>query len=218
MQQPSAANAVVPSKESEVRDALYFLSIILRTLIITKFVGAVHARYNGTTLQAPSPFPSGQLTMGASQSSARAINSDQFQQQMDVQKGTHSSSEVKTDSSHPLIFDTERDKLNESVFNEHLYDPMPVMGKHAESFEEKLYRKVTTEPLVPIGCCVTTYFLASGIRSFMNRDAARSQLMMRGRVAAQGATILAFCFYAGFSNLSLGLQSSKGKSESGDKP
>ena len=80
--------------------------------------------------------------------------------------------------------------------------PMP-LAMREESFEERLYRKVTKEPLVPIGCGVTTYFLVSGIRSFMNRDSARSQIMMRGRVAAQACTVLAFCFYAGFNNVSL---------------
>jgi hypothetical protein len=156
--------------------------------------------------------------MGGAQSTAGAINSDKFQQQIDVQEGTYSSMDFKTDSSHSSAFDIGHDKVDESVFEQHPYDPMPVMGKRIESFEEKLYRKVTAEPLVPIGCCVTSYFLASGIRSFLNRDTARSQLMMRGRVAAQGATILAFCFYAGFSNLSLGLKPSKGKPDSEDKP
>jgi len=83
---------------------------------------------------------------------------------------------------------------------EALMVPMPLFIRE-ETFEERLYRKVTKEPLVPIGCGVTTYFLVSGIRSFMNRDSARSQLMMRGRVAAQACTVLAFCFYAGFNNL-----------------
>jgi hypothetical protein len=55
--------------------------------------------------------------------------------------------------------------------------------------------------LVPLGCGITAYFLISGIRSFMNRDSARSQKMMRGRVIAQGCTVLAFCFYAGFEKM-----------------
>eukprot|EP00590_Aulacoseira_subarctica_P000817 CAMPEP_0172423328 /NCGR_PEP_ID=MMETSP1064-20121228/15286_1 /TAXON_ID=202472 /ORGANISM="Aulacoseira subarctica , Strain CCAP 1002/5" /LENGTH=139 /DNA_ID=CAMNT_0013164645 /DNA_START=130 /DNA_END=552 /DNA_ORIENTATION=+ len=93
-------------------------------------------------------------------------------------------------------------------------NPMPLMSKRAESFEEKLYRKCTTQPLVPIGCGVTTYFLVSGIRSFMNRDSARSQVMMRGRVAAQACTVLAFCFYAGFTNLNLGIQPNTKKTDS----
>uniref|UniRef100_A0A7S2A7B6 HIG1 domain-containing protein n=1 Tax=Trieres chinensis TaxID=1514140 RepID=A0A7S2A7B6_TRICV len=75
--------------------------------------------------------------------------------------------------------------------------PMPRMQK-VETFEEKLYRKFTSEPLVPLGCAVTAYFLGSGIKSFYNRDAARSQKMMRLRVAAQMSTIAIFVGYAGF--------------------
>merc|ERR1712107_648879 len=67
-----------------------------------------------------------------------------------------------------------------------------------ESFEEKLFRKFTEEPLVPIGCVVTAYFLGSGIRSFLRRDLIRSQKMMRFRVGSQMATILIFIGYAGY--------------------
>merc|ERR1712157_511888 len=69
-----------------------------------------------------------------------------------------------------------------------------------ESFEEKLFRKFTEEPLVPIGCVVTAYFLGSGIRSFLRRDSVRSQKMMRFRVGSQMATILIFIGYAGYNN------------------
>mmetsp|Transcript_55383 Transcript_55383/g.64773 ORF Transcript_55383/g.64773 Transcript_55383/m.64773 type:complete len:157 (-) Transcript_55383:311-781(-) len=77
---------------------------------------------------------------------------------------------------------------------------MPKMHK-VETFEEKLYRKFSQEPFIPIGCVLTTYCLVSGIKSFMDRDAARSQLMMRGRVVAQTSTIVAFMVYAGWENL-----------------
>lgn len=76
---------------------------------------------------------------------------------------------------------------------------VPRMRK-VETFEEKLYRKFTEEPLVPIGCCVTAYFLGSGIKSFFDRDAARSQRMMRARVGAQFATIACFVGYYGISS------------------
>mmetsp|Transcript_6658 Transcript_6658/g.8423 ORF Transcript_6658/g.8423 Transcript_6658/m.8423 type:complete len:135 (+) Transcript_6658:103-507(+) len=66
-----------------------------------------------------------------------------------------------------------------------------------ETFEEKLYRKFSQEPLVPIGCFVTAYFLGSGIKSFYNRDAVQSQKMMRLRVGAQFSTLLIFIGYAG---------------------
>lgn len=74
--------------------------------------------------------------------------------------------------------------------------PVPRIQR-AETFEEKLYRKCSAEPLVPIGCLVTAYFLGSGIKSFYNRDAGRSQKMMRLRVAAQFSTLLIFVGYAG---------------------
>jgi hypothetical protein len=61
--------------------------------------------------------------------------------------------------------------------------------------------QLTTEPLIPIGCLVTAYYLTSGIRSFYQRDAARSQKMMRARVGAQFATLLIFIGYAGSSNI-----------------
>ena len=54
------------------------------------------------------------------------------------------------------------------------------------------------EPLVPIGCLTTAYFLGSGIKSFYNRDPARSQTMMRLRVASQFATIMICIWSAGW--------------------
>mmetsp|Transcript_13298 Transcript_13298/g.21826 ORF Transcript_13298/g.21826 Transcript_13298/m.21826 type:complete len:150 (+) Transcript_13298:78-527(+) len=74
--------------------------------------------------------------------------------------------------------------------------PMPVLSR-PETFEEKLYRKFKAEPLVPIGCLTTAYFLGSGIKSFYNRDPVKSQSMMRLRVASQFATLMIFIGYAG---------------------
>lgn len=81
------------------------------------------------------------------------------------------------------------------------------MPKYAqvESFEQKLYRKFSEEPLVPIGCVGTAYFLGSGIKSFYNRDAIRSQKMMRARVGAQFATLLVLAGYAGMSSLNFNI-------------
>mmetsp|Transcript_13978 Transcript_13978/g.17605 ORF Transcript_13978/g.17605 Transcript_13978/m.17605 type:complete len:121 (+) Transcript_13978:146-508(+) len=79
------------------------------------------------------------------------------------------------------------------------YIPPPTYRK-VETFDEKLYRKCTEQPLVPIGAIATAWCLGSGIKSFMNRDIARSQTMMRARVAAQFGTILIFIGYAGASN------------------
>lgn len=47
---------------------------------------------------------------------------------------------------------------------------------------------------------ITAYFLGSGIKSFYQRDSARSQKMMRARVGAQFATLLTFVAYVGMSN------------------
>lgn len=57
--------------------------------------------------------------------------------------------------------------------------------------------QVKSQPLVPIGCLVTVYFLASGIRSFQRRDPVTSQRMMRNRVIAQFVTIICFVGYMG---------------------
>jgi len=54
------------------------------------------------------------------------------------------------------------------------------------------------QPLVPIGCAATAYFLASGIKSFRDRDPVRSQRMMKYRVAAQFVTLMCFVGYIGW--------------------
>ena len=66
------------------------------------------------------------------------------------------------------------------------------------SFEEKVWQKFKKEPLVPIGCVATAYFLGSGIKSFQNQDPRRAQKMMRLRVGAQFATLFMFMYYVGF--------------------
>jgi len=43
----------------------------------------------------------------------------------------------------------------------------------------------------------TTYFLATGLRSFTKRDPVRSQRAMRNRVMAQFATLICFIGYMG---------------------
>ncbi|KAL3784546.1 hypothetical protein ACHAW5_003763 [Stephanodiscus triporus] len=80
--------------------------------------------------------------------------------------------------------------------------PMPQLMR-PETFEEKLYRKFKAEPLVPIGCLVTAYFLGSGIHSFYNRDPKKSQKMMRLRVGSQFMTIVIFVGYAGMNAFTL---------------
>ena len=59
-----------------------------------------------------------------------------------------------------------------------------------ESFVEKLVRKTTAEPLVPIGAVATLACLGAGLRAFHKGQAATSQRLMRGRVLAQGFTVV----------------------------
>ena len=56
---------------------------------------------------------------------------------------------------------------------------------------EKLKRKSKREPYVPLGVITTVVILGFGLRAFKKGDKNRSQVMMRYRVAAQGATVLA---------------------------
>ena len=62
-------------------------------------------------------------------------------------------------------------------------------NRPAETFTEKLNRKFSSEPLVPIGCLVTLTCLGAGLRAFNQGQAGRSQMLMRGRVLAQGFTV-----------------------------
>lgn len=50
------------------------------------------------------------------------------------------------------------------------------------------------QPLIPIGALTTVGFLLAGLRSLKAGNKAQSQLMMRGRVAAQGLTVVAIYF------------------------
>lgn len=77
----------------------------------------------------------------------------------------------------------------------------PPPMKRILSVEERMWEKVKKEPLVPIGCAATAYFLASGIKSFQNQDPRRGQKMMRLRVGAQFATLAMFVFYVGLDNI-----------------
>lgn len=52
---------------------------------------------------------------------------------------------------------------------------------------------------------MTAYFLASGIKSFYNRDAVRSQKMMRLRVGAQFTTLMILIGYAGMNSINFNI-------------
>ena len=85
--------------------------------------------------------------------------------------------------------------FSESVL--HLLTKTRDYSNQSEQFSE--------QPLVPVGCLTTAYFLGSGIRSFYDRDASRSQKMMRLRVGAQFATLMIFIGYAGMESFNLAI-------------
>ncbi|KAG7241867.1 hypothetical protein INR49_024837 [Caranx melampygus] len=60
-----------------------------------------------------------------------------------------------------------------------------------ETFKEKLERKTKENPFVPIGCLATAGALIYGLRAFQQGKTHRSQMLMRGRIAAQGFTVVA---------------------------
>jgi len=57
-----------------------------------------------------------------------------------------------------------------------------------ETFIEKLYRKCSKEPLVPVGSIATLVCLGAGLRAFHSGEKFKAQQLMRGRVLAQGMT------------------------------
>ncbi len=65
--------------------------------------------------------------------------------------------------------------------------------KPGETFVEKTWRKCYNEPFVPAGAMITVAFLTFGMRAFRTGDKHQAQIMMRWRVAAQAATVLAMC-------------------------
>ncbi|XP_014911258.1 HIG1 domain family member 2A, mitochondrial [Poecilia latipinna] len=64
------------------------------------------------------------------------------------------------------------------------------LGKN-ESFKEKFMRKTKENPFVPIGCAATAGALIYGLRAFHQGKTRQSQLLMRGRIFAQGFTVFA---------------------------
>jgi hypothetical protein len=62
-------------------------------------------------------------------------------------------------------------------------------GPPGETFTEKLVRKVSKEPLVPIGGLITVGFLTKGLNAFHKGNALQAQKLMRGRVLAQFGTV-----------------------------
>ena len=90
---------------------------------------------------------------------------------------------------------------NEAVYTSEM--PPPILRPSArhklpspppppqEAFNEKWQRKFRENPFVPIGAIATVGALAMGLRAFRGGETRKSQIYMRWRVGAQGATLLA---------------------------
>ncbi|XP_028271567.1 HIG1 domain family member 2A, mitochondrial [Parambassis ranga] len=72
------------------------------------------------------------------------------------------------------------------------FNPLPKLKD--ETFKEKFMRKTKENPFVPIGCLGTAGALIYGLRAFHQGKTRQSQLLMRGRIFAQGFTVVAIIF------------------------
>ncbi|XP_010898537.1 HIG1 domain family member 2A, mitochondrial [Esox lucius] len=70
----------------------------------------------------------------------------------------------------------------------------PLSRPREETFQEKFMRKTKENPFVPIGCLGTAGALMYGLRAFKQGKTRQSQLLMRGRIFAQGFTVVAIIF------------------------
>jgi cytochrome bd-type quinol oxidase subunit 1 len=61
-----------------------------------------------------------------------------------------------------------------------------------ETFMQKAQRKFSNEPLIPLGTLMTVAFLGAGLRAFHTGQSRQAQYLMRGRVLAQGFTVVVF--------------------------
>ncbi|XP_061757945.1 HIG1 domain family member 2A, mitochondrial [Nerophis ophidion] len=69
------------------------------------------------------------------------------------------------------------------------FSPLPRLKE--ETFKEKFLRKTKDNPFVPIGCLGTAGALMFGLRAFHQGKTRQSQMLMRGRIFAQGFTVAA---------------------------
>ncbi|XP_062332017.1 HIG1 domain family member 2A, mitochondrial [Osmerus eperlanus] len=70
----------------------------------------------------------------------------------------------------------------------------PLSRPKDETFKEKFIRKTKDNPFVPIGCLGTAGALMYGLRAFKQGKTRQSQMLMRGRIFAQGFTVVAIIF------------------------
>ncbi|KAK2849343.1 hypothetical protein Q5P01_009177 [Channa striata] len=89
----------------------------------------------------------------------------------------------KTPTSGPVPFNFSQPPIIEG------FNPLP--RAKDESFKEKLIRKTKENPFVPVGCLGTAGALMYGLRAFHQGKTRQSQLLMRGRILAQGFTVVA---------------------------
>lgn len=89
----------------------------------------------------------------------------------------------KTSSPGPVAFDFSQPPIIEG------FSPQPRIKD--ETFKEKFLRKTKENPFVPIGCLGTAGALMYGLRAFHQGKTRQSQLLMRGRIFAQGFTVVA---------------------------
>ncbi|XP_041800042.1 HIG1 domain family member 2A, mitochondrial [Chelmon rostratus] len=93
---------------------------------------------------------------------------------------------AKTSPTGPVPFDFSQPPIIEG------FSPLPRVKN--ESFQEKFMRKTKENPFVPIGCLGTAGALIYGLRAFHQGKTRQSQLLMRGRIFAQGFTVVAIIF------------------------
>lgn len=67
----------------------------------------------------------------------------------------------------------------------------PPKSQSSSTFMTKFKRLWLEQPLVPIGLITTIGFLVAGLTSMRAGNKIRSQMMMRGRILAQGFTLVA---------------------------
>jgi hypothetical protein len=94
-------------------------------------------------------------------------------------------------STNTLTVTTMVEKTQELINKLTSFAPPPTIDRppEGETFRQKFVRKVSKEPLVPVGAMLTVGFLTFGLRAFNHGNALQAQKLMRGRVMAQFFTV-----------------------------